>query len=233
MVWTVDRGLDRLLAQINEVAPRRSKVSDGSIGDSAHQGTKSDHNPESPPPAGNPDRQVDARDFTHDPGRGADMGKVSEAIRRSKDRRVLYVIFDRRIFSSYDYGGVPAWTWRPYSGSDPHTSHMHVSVNDVHHDEIQDWSVRAVTVFGEVWKTDKVKAPVVNSAGRPYADGGNKFWTAESYLFEILDDLRRQGAAVKARDEELLAAVGAVQPAVDVDVLASKIAAELIRQLSS
>lgn len=137
--WTVDRGLDKLLAQVNAAAPGRSKASDGSIGDPAHAATESDHNPETPPPAGNPDRQVDARDFTHDPGHGADMGVVSEAIRRSRDPRVSYVIFNRRIFSGPD--GPQPWVWRTYDGSNPHDKHMHVSVRDVIHDQTQDWMI--------------------------------------------------------------------------------------------
>lgn len=139
--WVVDRGLDVLLAQINAAAPDRSKASDGSIGDPAHQARESDHNPESPPPAGNPDEQVDARDFTHDPAHGADMGVVTEAIRKSRDRRVKYVIFNRRIFSSYATATRKAWEWGPYDGEDPHENHAHVSVNDVHHDETQLWAI--------------------------------------------------------------------------------------------
>jgi hypothetical protein len=137
--WVVDRGLNKLLEQINAAAPGRSKVSDGSIGDPAHQATESDHNPEHPPPSGNPDFQVDARDFTQDPAHNADMGVVSEAIRQSHDRRVSYVIFNRRIFSGLD--GPQPWVWRPYSGTDPHTNHMHVSVRDSTHDQTQDWSI--------------------------------------------------------------------------------------------
>jgi hypothetical protein len=137
--WVVDRGPIRLRDQINAAAPNRSKASDGFIGDPAHQATESDHNPEHPPPAGNPDYQVDAGDFTHDPAHGADMGVVSEAIRQSKDPRVSYVIFNRRIFSGPD--GPQPWVWRPYSGTSAHTEHMHVSVRDITHDQTQDWKI--------------------------------------------------------------------------------------------
>ncbi len=137
--WIVDRGLDKLLTQINAVAPNRSKASDGSIGDPAHQATASDHNPEHPPPPGNPDYQVDARDFTQDPAHGADMAVISEAIRQSKDLRVSYVIYNRRIFSGPD--GPQPWVWRTYTGTDPHTNHMHISVRDATHDQTQDWRI--------------------------------------------------------------------------------------------
>jgi hypothetical protein len=139
MAWVVDKGILRLREQINAAAPNRSKASDGTIGDAAHSARDSDHNPESPAPAGNPDNQVDALDVTHDPAHGADMGEVSEAIRLSKDRRVKYVIFNRRIYSGRK--GPQPWVWRPYTGTDPHTNHMHVSVEDDTHDQTQDWQI--------------------------------------------------------------------------------------------
>lgn len=140
VLWVMDRGLEKLLAQINDAAPGRSKVSDGGIGDAAHAAEQSEHNPEHPPPAGNPDNQVDARDFTQDPAHGADMAVVSEAIRVSRDVRVKYVIFNRRIFSGRK--GPSPWVWRPYTGTaDPHTGHMHVSVEDDTHDQVQDWQI--------------------------------------------------------------------------------------------
>lgn len=141
MSWVADLGLLKLRWQVDEVAPHRRKGSDGTKGDEAHAGRTSDHNPEHPPPAGNPDNQVDALDLTHDPASGADMGVLTEALRRSRDRRIRYVIFNRRIFSSYAVNGRKAWEWGPYDGSDPHTGHAHISVNDQHHDETQDWEI--------------------------------------------------------------------------------------------
>jgi len=139
--WVVDKAITKLFDQINAAAPNRSKKSDGTIGDPAHQaqGAASQHNPEHPAPAGNPDYQVDAGDYTHDPAHGADMGIVSESIRQSKDARVLYVIFNRREFSGPE--GPDPFVWRDYDGDDPHTNHMHVSVRDVTHDQTQDWEI--------------------------------------------------------------------------------------------
>lgn len=116
--FVVDKGLDVLLAQINAKAPGRSKASDGSVGDSDHAARASDHNPEdteNSDDGNDPDNQVDARDFTHDPAHGADMGQISEAIRLSKDRRVKYVIFNGRIFSGRT--GTQPWVWRTYTCS--------------------------------------------------------------------------------------------------------------------
>lgn len=139
--WVPDRSLPVLFSQINDAAPRRRKDSDGLKGDAAHAKRKSEHNPEHPAPPGNPDYQVDAGDITHDPANGADMFEVTEAIRLSRDQRILYVIFNGRIFYSYVHNGVPAWTWQKYSGTDDHSGHAHISVNDVYHDETQPWAI--------------------------------------------------------------------------------------------
>lgn len=123
MTWRVARSLDTLLAEVNAAAPNRSKVADGSIGDTSHQARPSDHNP-------NSEGVVRARDFTHDPAGGLDAGQLAEHVRRFgiTGHPALgagaYVIWNRRIASA-TYG----WTWRPYSGSNPHDHHCHVSVS--------------------------------------------------------------------------------------------------------
>lgn len=142
--FVVDKGLDKLLAQIDEAAPNRSKASDGSIGDEAHQGTSSKHNPEDTEDSqdrNDPDNQVDARDFTHDPANNADMHVVSESIRQSRDARVYLVIFDGEQFSSYAKDGYPPFTWRPYYGENKHRQHMHIEVNDYHNDDTSPWKI--------------------------------------------------------------------------------------------
>jgi hypothetical protein len=129
--WRVARGLDKLLAQINDLAPGRSKASDGSIGDAAHRKRKSDHNPDSR-------GIVRARDFTHDSAHGADMHEIAEALRLSRDRRITYVIWNRRVFSAT----TKPWQWSPYTGSNPHVAHMHVSVVATSlADDTSDWEI--------------------------------------------------------------------------------------------
>lgn len=114
------KSLEVLRAQINAAYPRRSKASDGWIGDAAHRATKSDHNP-------NPSGVVCALDITHDPKSGCDSYKLAEALRLSKDPRINYIISNRRICSST----VVPWTWRKYSGANAHTQHVHISVRQV------------------------------------------------------------------------------------------------------
>jgi hypothetical protein len=117
MAWRVAKSLDVLLAEINSIAPNRSKASDGSIGDEDHQAAgSSDHLP-------NDADVVCARDYTHDPDDGADMHVIAEQLRKRNHPAVKYVIWNRRIWSK----ARNSEGWRAYSGSNPHTKHMHVS----------------------------------------------------------------------------------------------------------
>lgn len=142
--WRLAGCLVELVDQVDAAAPLRSHASDGTIGDAAHaaEGAASGHNPQVYPDLG-PVPVVTAVDITHDPAHGCDAGQLTEAIRRSQDPRVLYVIFDRREYSSYDHNGMPAWTWRPYTGtSDPHTSHLHLScVTTAVADDRRPWTI--------------------------------------------------------------------------------------------
>lgn len=140
MTWRVAKSLDKLLSQINHLAPNRSTLSDGAIGDAAHATRDSDHNPWVED--GNTG-VVTARDFTHDPMTGADMTVITEKLRKSKDKRIKYVIWNKRMFSSYSTSTSAAWTWRAYSGTNTHEKHAHVSVQPVKalYDDTRVWAV--------------------------------------------------------------------------------------------
>ncbi|WP_143254248.1 hypothetical protein [Amycolatopsis keratiniphila] len=117
--WYVANSLDILLGQVNAMAPDRSRVSDGSIGDADHSARLSDHNPNDyRNSAGR--YQVCARDFTHDPG-DLDGQWLADRLTTHADPRLKYVIWNRRIWT-------PGIGWKSYSGKNPHTSHVHVSV---------------------------------------------------------------------------------------------------------
>jgi hypothetical protein len=115
--WRVAKSLLTLRDQINRAAPNRSKASDGLIGDTAHSKTKSDHNPDK-------DGVVKAMDITHDPSSGVDGTILTESLVASRDKRIQYIIWNRKIISST----VQPWVWRGYSGSNPHNHHVHISV---------------------------------------------------------------------------------------------------------
>lgn len=135
MTWRLAESLRTLIAQVNIEAPNRSKRSDGTIGDAEHATRVSDHNP-------NSSGVVTAVDLTHDPDHGADMNRISDALLKSRDPRIKYVIWNRRLFST---NRAPFWEWRAYTGPSPHDKHMHVSVVGVQSlwDDVRKWSIGA------------------------------------------------------------------------------------------
>ncbi|MBM7770619.1 peptidoglycan hydrolase-like protein with peptidoglycan-binding domain [Actinokineospora baliensis] len=118
MSWRVARSLDALLGQLDSLAPRRNRASDGAIGDTSHSTRDSDHNPwvilDGVP-------VVTARDFTHDPDGGLDCGWLAGALTGHADPRIKYVIWSGHIW--YPKGG-----WSAYTGANAHTHHLHLSV---------------------------------------------------------------------------------------------------------
>lgn len=123
--WRVATSLEKLLAEINTRSPRRSKASDGGIGNAEHASRESDHNPWVKDGSMG---VVTARDFTNDPANGFDSSDFAEWLRtRCKsgaESRVKYIISDRRIASATREN----WAWRPYTGPNAHLKHVHVSV---------------------------------------------------------------------------------------------------------
>src|SRR5262245_52625905 len=132
--WRIAQSLATLRDQVNEAAPNRNKSSDGTIGDIAHSARPSDHNP-------NKAGVVQAMDITHDPKGGFDSYAFAEYLRTHTDKRIKYVISNRKIFAGAT--GPSAWTWRAYSGSNPHDHHVHVSVRDQssYYDDDAAWEI--------------------------------------------------------------------------------------------
>lgn len=113
MAWRLAESLKVLQDELDAAYPDRT-TPDWSIGDAAHRHRPSDHNPN----AAGVVCAIDVRQG------GIDLGDVAEHIKQTKPHAVKYVIYNRRIWSrTYDSSG-----WRSYTGSNPHTTHMHVSV---------------------------------------------------------------------------------------------------------
>lgn len=117
MAWRNCSASMTLVSEVNSRWPSRNRMSDGTVGDLSHQARPSDHNP-------NAAGVVRARDIT---ASGIDTAWLCEHLRilgRAGDPRLAnggYLIFNRRI-TNPDFK-----TWRVYTGSNPHVSHMHVS----------------------------------------------------------------------------------------------------------
>jgi murein L,D-transpeptidase YcbB/YkuD len=84
---------------------------------------------------------VTALDITHDPSNGVNTHAIADYLRVKRDPRIKYVISNHRIWSSVQ----SPYTWRKYTGSNPHVSHMHVSVHSQksHYDSERDWDLFA------------------------------------------------------------------------------------------
>jgi hypothetical protein len=138
--WRVAKSLLALRDQVNRKAPRRSKASDGTIGDLSHMSRDSDHNAWVKDGAVG---VVTALDITNDPARGCDAGAIVEAIRVSRDARIKYLIWNRRIASSSSIDGQLPWTWRTYTGTNPHDKHCHISVKPEKplYDSVTSWRI--------------------------------------------------------------------------------------------
>lgn len=103
--------LDNLRDEVDKRWPNRSKASDGWIGDPAHASRPSDHNP-------NGRGSVNALDIT---SRGIDVPALIRAA--IKHPSTNYVI-SRGLIYSRSRGFKPV----TYTGSNPHTTHVHVSI---------------------------------------------------------------------------------------------------------
>jgi hypothetical protein len=114
--------LGKQLDKAHPSRPKRASM-EGICGDSAHAKHHSDHNANTGVANAGPYPDkcgcCHARDLTMGPWATPAWCKAV-----SKDRRVKYVICKRRIYK----GGISG----PYSGSNPHTDHVHVSLSDRH-----------------------------------------------------------------------------------------------------
>ena len=131
--WILVPCLVRLRSEFNAIAPGRDKSSDGAVGDAAHQTTQSDHNPDEtgnvPIHDADTINEVHAIDVDTDLRTpGLTMEKVVQFVlarcRSGAERRLRYIIYDRRIWSASS-----GWTQKAYAGANPHDKHAHFSAS--------------------------------------------------------------------------------------------------------
>ena len=114
--WRLAQSLVVLRQECNAVAPNRRKYNDGTIGDAAHAARSSRHNP-------NAQGVVTALDITHDPANGMDCGSLFEYLRTHPHPNLCYIIHNRQVARR-----ASGWVVKNYTGSNPHTGHIHISV---------------------------------------------------------------------------------------------------------
>lgn len=113
-----------------------------------------------------------ARDYTHDPKAGVDIDRFSDELAASRDPRIKYIIANGLILDSR--AGNSPWRWVRYSGSNPHTKHLHLSVMDNPScDETRPWNL---PMLGGAPATPEVPDVELNTTfttawGRPLSYG--------------------------------------------------------------
>ena len=122
---------------------------------------KSDHNPNS---AG----VVQAQDITHDPRGGFDSYQFAEYLRTHPDKRIKYVISNKKIFAR-QCGTMSPWKWRPYTGINPHDQHVHVSVADdaALYDDASEWDI-GIGAFVPDATAPKKSLPVLRKGSKGF-----------------------------------------------------------------
>jgi hypothetical protein len=154
--WYLVDCLKALFTEFDHIAPGRDHMSDGSIGDAAHQQEPtSDHNPDSK-------GAVHAIDVDSDLHASFTMEDVIQFLvaecRKNNpngtDRgRLKYMIYNRRIWSAST-----GWKQESYSGSSAHTEHAHFSCEYAanYENDISPWGL--IERFDDVSEQDVTNA---------------------------------------------------------------------------
>lgn len=214
MSWRIAESLKKLREQINAEWSKRDKRSDGGIGDERHANSSSDHNPWVKDAKGHP--VVTAIDIDEDLSPSiSSIQFIVDAIIKSRDKRVKYIIYEGRICSSYPANGFKAWEWRPYKGTkNPHKQHAHISVQPTQSlfDSRADWAIGIVPVKKFVDEpvileipaampiaiAPKVEAPILAEAGTlpaPLPPAPEKPFVPEN---KVVDAPPKEGSAEAA-----------------------------------
>jgi hypothetical protein len=145
MRWRLAQSLHVPFREVNGLAPGRSRASDGTIGNLAHAGRNSDHNPWVLDGAVG---VVRARDLTHDPAGGFDAHAFAEAMRlRAHGGHPAFGVGAYIISAARIASAKTDWAWAPYNGVNAHRQHVHFSVGRerASYDSPASW-VSAVTI---------------------------------------------------------------------------------------
>jgi hypothetical protein len=170
--------LIRLRTEFGFIAPTRSRVSDGWIGDTAHQHSVSDHNPDETGSV--PIRDADSVNEVHAVDVDSDLntdGLSMEMVvqhllarcRSGAERRLRYIIYNRRIWEASN-----DWRQRTYGGLSPHVEHAHFSASydTAREASMASWQLEgipvALTDADKAWikgQIDGLKAEIDDVAG--------------------------------------------------------------------
>jgi hypothetical protein len=128
MSWKLCQAGQQLREQIDDAFPDRDRRSDGSVASPGHKAhsPKSDHNPDAKGIVRALD--IDAN-LSSDKSAAFDLADQLRLLARS-DKRISYIIFNGKIAS-----WKRNYKFRPYTGINPHTTHIHVSFTKLGDDD--------------------------------------------------------------------------------------------------
>jgi hypothetical protein len=198
--------LVQLRAEFNAVSPKRDKGADGWIGDAAHRGEVSDHNPDS---AG----RVLAVDIdSTGPWPQAFDTYVQSIVARQKagwDGRLEYVIWNRHIASRSS-----RWAWLTYTGTnDPHTGHAHFSARHDHtgNTDKSPWGVEDEVTPDDIGRI----ASAVWAAG--FGTGATRETSGQrlGHVDAVVDELSAKVDALETKVDAILAKLGTIPTATE------------------
>jgi hypothetical protein len=204
MGWVVVPALNELRDQLDDAFPKRSKASDGSIGDYAHSQEHSDHNPDDTSQGnagwdGDPDsiQEVRARDFDNDlndPDVSAEdvVQHLLKYCRNGTFWWIRYIIYNKRWWHKDSN-----FVQKPYTGASPHTEHFHIS---------NDHTQKADQVTGCNYRLDELVALSDDDINKIAAAVISKFRTTADDLSDT--ERNRSATAVLSQKMEGTSAPG-------------------------
>jgi hypothetical protein len=145
----------QLFREFDTIAPNRSRASDGTIGDAAHQKEVSDHNPDKEGAV----RAIDVTSTLNEPDLSMEdcVQFILTRCRAGLEKRITYIIYVRRIWAQDN-----EWRQVAYMGTSPHTEHAHFSLS--HNDTLANNTASfhledtpmALTTADKTWITDLI-----------------------------------------------------------------------------
>lgn len=174
------------------------------VGDEAHAEGTSGHNHDDKPGVKAEDQDSDSKPEVRalDFMRGAKFSAAQAAqlfedlTRRPENQaRLLYVIYNRRIRSRSD-----GWKDRAYTGSNPHTDHVHVSGRAEDDENTKPWSIGGSTVSAE---TDGLKA-ILTGSGSGTLNAANNLHVKLNRIEDLLETAVKNSAAAAGRADGLM-----------------------------
>lgn len=123
MIWFLNRFLTSWRNAIGKKFPKRTKASDGTIGDARHQAESfSEHNPDKDGSVDAWDMDVNLLGSSNPTGSAAELAAIEQLKKAFQRLPESQLWIHNRQIANRDIGN---WARRPYRGVNPHDHHVH------------------------------------------------------------------------------------------------------------